>query len=72
MKTIYSLIIPLLLFSSCSNKANEETASDTSKSTEITLSAEQIKNIGITTDTLTYKTLSGQLQLSGKIDVPPQ
>lgn len=72
MKTIYSLIIALLLFSSCSNKANEETANDTSESTEITLSAEQIKNIGITTDTITYKTLSGQLQLSGKIDVPPQ
>lgn len=72
MKTIYSLIIALLLFSSCSNKENEETANDTSESTEITLSAEQIKNIGITTDTITYKTLSGQLQLSGKIDVPPQ
>ncbi len=72
MKTIYSLIIAVLLFNSCSNKANEETASDTSESTEITLSAEQIKNIGITTDTITYKTLSEQLQLSGKIDVPPQ
>jgi cobalt-zinc-cadmium efflux system membrane fusion protein len=72
MKTIYSLIIALLLFSSCSNKTNEESASDTNESTEIILTSEQIKNIGITTDTITYKTLSGQLQLSGKIDVPPQ
>lgn len=67
-----SIIIALLLLSSCSNKSENESAGDNPLETEITLNAEQIKNIGITTDTITHKTLSSQLQLSGKIDVPPQ
>jgi membrane fusion protein, heavy metal efflux system len=72
MKNISLIIITLALLNSCSNKSVNESAEEISLETEITLNAEQIKNIGITSDTITHKTLSSLLQLSGKIDVPPQ
>lgn len=72
MKNIYYTLILLLIFSACSKKIENDNTEENILETKITLNAEQIKNIGISTDTISYKTISAQLQLNGKIDVPPQ
>lgn len=72
MKTIYSIFISVFFISSCAHKIENETTSNHQNETIITLTDEQINNIGITTDTISYKTLSSTIQLMGKIDVPPQ
>lgn len=72
MKTIYSIFISVFFISSCAHKIENETTSNHQNEAIITLTNEQINNIGITTDTISYKTLSSTIQLMGKIDVPPQ
>jgi cobalt-zinc-cadmium efflux system membrane fusion protein len=72
MKTIYSIFISIFFISSCAHKIENETTSNHQNETIITLTNEQINNIGITTDTISYKTLSSTFLLMGKIDVPPQ
>jgi cobalt-zinc-cadmium efflux system membrane fusion protein len=72
MKTIYSIFISVFFISSCAHKIENDTISNHQNEAIITLTDEQINNIGITTDTISYKTLSSTIQLMGKIDVPPQ
>lgn len=72
MKSIYNILILLIILSACGNKNENQNNNEITNEIEILLSDEQIKNIGIETDSIRYQTLSSQLQLSGKIDVPPQ
>lgn len=63
----------LVLFASCqsSNKVNPEDSVQVESQT-ITLNDIQVKNAGIAIGKLEKKTLSRLLNVSGKIDVPPQ
>lgn len=72
MKSIYNILILLIILSACGNKNENQNNNEITNENEIVLGDEQIKNIGIETDSIRYQTLSSQLQLSGKIDVPPQ
>lgn len=72
MKNIYYTLTLLFIFSACSKKIENENTEEITFEDKITLNTEQIKNIGISTDTISYKTISAQLLLTGKIDVPPQ
>lgn len=69
---IYSLLI--LLFSSCSKKAENEkvTTENSTDSNVASLNDKQIKNAGIKTALPEQKQISSVLKLNGKIDVPPQ
>ena len=63
----------LVLFASCqsTNKENPEDSVQVESQT-ITLNDIQVKNAGIAIGKLEKKTLSRLLNVSGKIDVPPQ
>jgi membrane fusion protein, heavy metal efflux system len=68
---IYLLCITL--FVACSSKKpNEPEQKGEAESDEITLSAQQQKNAGISTGTFQEKVISTTLHVNGKIDVPPQ
>ncbi len=73
MKTIY--IFPLiLLFIGCGTKEVkvESKKTEVVEAMNVTLTAAQMKTIGITTNKMEEKEISSLLNLNGKIDVPPQ
>lgn len=73
MKKIFYSIIFLSVLVSCGEESaepnNDQPANDLNS---IVLTATQLKNAGIVTDTLSGKPISSLLKLNGKIDVPPQ
>ncbi|MGB3079906.1 MAG: efflux RND transporter periplasmic adaptor subunit [Saprospiraceae bacterium] len=58
----------------CNSKKTEPVVESASveSSTEMTLTPEQQKAIGLTLDTITYRNLSTSLQANGKLELPPQ
>lgn len=74
MKYIMYLVAAMLLLSSCSNeKPKAETNTPAQEAEDkVILTADQRKNAGIETGTITKRTMAGILRLNGKIDVPPQ
>lgn len=75
VKLYSTVILAVILFNACSNSSaeqqSEEKAANTNE-TLVQLTAEQAKNIGLQTGTVSVKNISGSLKLSGQIDVPPQ
>lgn len=67
------LIAPIMLMTACGNKA-----ADPSQTTEkvvmneINLTQAQLSKVGLVTDSLSVQSVSSQVKVSGKIDVPPQ
>lgn len=73
MKNIISIAsISVLLFACGNETKTEQTQTEQTPSTIVTLTSEQYKNAGIETEKLSTKNISSLLKVNGKIDVPPQ
>ena len=74
MKSYISLMMAILLASSCGSKKQETAANEpeTALATLVSLDTEQLKNAGITLGKPEMKPVSATLKLNGSIDVPPQ
>lgn len=75
IKNIQYIIIlsPLLLLTACGNNAAEPAQStEKVEVNEINLTQAQLSKLGLVTDSLTTQSVSSQVKVSGKIDVPPQ
>lgn len=73
MKNILYTIILFVLLASCGERSSEPNIDQPiNDANSIVLTAIQLKNAGIVTDTLSGKPISSLLKLNGKIDVPPQ
>ncbi len=74
MKSYISLIMAILLASSCGSEKQETAANEpeTALETLVSLDSEQLKNAGITLGKPEMKPVSATLKLNGSIDVPPQ
>ncbi|MFZ1676221.1 MAG: efflux RND transporter periplasmic adaptor subunit [Saprospiraceae bacterium] len=67
-------LIPLIFLLACDLKKPEPIVESASlgSSTEMELTPEQQKAIGLSLDTITYRNLSTSLQANGKLELPPQ
>lgn len=72
MKSIFIIILSIVLFSSCGNKTEEQTTTQETIETTVVLSDAQYKSANIQIGKLEKREISTTLQLNGKIDVPPQ
>ncbi len=73
MKQIVSLLMLLLILSSCGSEKKEEPKDTVQVSgNTATLTDAQLKNAGLETGKLNQQTISSVLKVNGKIDVPPQ
>ena len=83
MKNIFLIILALFFaISSCKNKATETNAEPTAKdttaakeeptATEVELTDEQIKAIGLQTGSIEQRNLKSTLKVNGKLTLPPQ
>lgn len=77
MKPYHILIFSLLILASCKsepkNEASSDVTADSIKSEEsVNFNTNELKTAGVELGTPTLENMSGQLTLSGKIDVPPQ
>lgn len=70
IKTLFHIFF-LLTIISCGTKSEPKTNSESNEN-EITLTDEQLASIGITYAQIENKIVSEHINLSGKIDVPPQ
>jgi len=61
-------------FSACNNSGKEETKEEhhEGESAEVQMTAEQIKAIGLETDSVSYRNLKSTLKVNGKLELPPQ
>ncbi len=73
MKSNIIVVLSILMLAACSGNKND-TGSKAEKALpdRVTLTEAQLKSAGITTGEAESRTLSVQLKLNGKIDVPPQ
>lgn len=75
-KIVTAIIIVANIFSSCGNKAtveqNVHADSTHTEVSEIKLTDEQIKAIGIELGTVSYRNLKSALKVNGKLELPPQ
>ncbi len=71
MKT-HHIFISILLMSACGSNTVQQTQEPLSETQTVTLTDSQAKNAGITIGHIQKKMISRILQVSGKIDVPPQ
>ena len=75
-KIQFSLIVPVLLFFlfGCNNTVKEKPKDQhkEGESVEVKISAEQIKAIGLETDSISYRNLKSTLKVNGKLELPPQ
>ena len=70
---MYRYILFLLpLLAACKNQPETETVPATTASNEIVLTAAQLSNAGLSTDTLQQRHLTATLRVNGRIEVPPQ
>lgn len=72
---ILSFFIAVFLFSSCNTATKEEAAKEEhheGESAEVQMTAEQIKAIGLETDSISYRNLKSTLKVNGKLELPPQ
>lgn len=73
MKNIFYTIFLCVLLGSCGERSTESNIDQPANDANaVVLTAIQLKNAGIVTDTLSGKLISSILKLNGKIDVPPQ
>jgi len=73
MKTIFLILIGVLIISSCGDKTiQEEESTEKNIDYTVTLTSAQIKNATIQIGNLEKREISTTLTLNGKIDVPPQ
>lgn len=62
-----------MFVTACGNKAaNPSQATEKVEMNEISLTQAQLSKIGLLTDTLSVQSVSSQVKVTGKIDVPPQ
>lgn len=75
-KIQFTIIISFLLFFlfGCSNSVKEKPKDQDKegKNVEVKISAEQIKAIGLETDSVSYRNLKSTLKVNGKLELPPQ
>jgi cobalt-zinc-cadmium efflux system membrane fusion protein len=71
MNILYSIILVLLL-ASCGSSSEEKNMEPALQSQTVTLTPAQAKNADLSFGKLEKKPISRTLQVSGKIDVPPQ
>ena len=75
-KIIVAIAIAANIFSSCGDKSGDEHSehSDTThaEESEIKLTDEQIKAIGLELGTISYRNLKTALKVNGKLELPPQ
>lgn len=71
---IYIAAATTFLFAACSSKNNDNTDTDelAAPDNEVSLTAEQAKNIDLKVAEISFGEISETLKLQGKIDVPPQ
>jgi cobalt-zinc-cadmium efflux system membrane fusion protein len=67
MNNLLILVLCILTFSSCSNTPEEGSQKQNTETSSITLSDEQIKNTGITVDTLHHKQLAREVVVQGRV-----
>jgi len=72
MKYIFIIILGVTLLSSCGSKTEESNSTQETIETNVTLSDAQYKSANIQIGKLERKEIHSNLQLNGKIDVPPQ
>lgn len=79
MKNIITVCVIYLMLFACGNKQKKDTSIDTlseninfTNENIVTLTEEQLKNVGIETGKASIQNISSVLKLNGKIDVPPQ
>lgn len=73
MKNIFYTTILCVFLGSCGERSTESNIDQPANDANaVVLTALQLKNAGIVTDTLSGKLISSVLKLNGKIDVPPQ
>ena len=73
MKTIFLILIGVLLITSCGDKTiQEEESTKNNIDYTVTLTSAQFKNANIQIGKLEKRDISTTLTLNGKIDVPPQ
>lgn len=73
MKSTYITLILGLVLSACNSKPEETDESKTGFSENIVvLNAEQVKNVGISSEKGKMQNISARLKANGKIEVPPQ
>ncbi|MBI1342557.1 MAG: efflux RND transporter periplasmic adaptor subunit [Terrimonas sp.] len=65
-------IIFIFLLSSCSPHQQETKEAIRDHSGIVTLTAEQVANAGIVTDSVSYRSMNTELHVNGVVDVPPQ
>ncbi|MBS1771240.1 MAG: efflux RND transporter periplasmic adaptor subunit [Bacteroidetes bacterium] len=69
----YTLLIALLAFASCGgNPVPDTKKTETESSTNVSLTAEQLKNAGTETGYAKQQDIKSIIKVTGKIDVPPQ
>jgi cobalt-zinc-cadmium efflux system membrane fusion protein len=64
----------VFFFSSCNTAAKEEAKEEhhEEEGAEVEMTAEQIKAIGLETDTVSFRNLKSTLKVNGKLELPPQ
>lgn len=72
MKYIFIILLGAALLSSCGSKTEETSSTQETIETNVTLSDAQYKSANIQIGKLERKEIHSNLQLNGKIDVPPQ
>jgi cobalt-zinc-cadmium efflux system membrane fusion protein len=75
-KIQFTIIISFLLFFlfGCNNTVKEKPKDQykEGENVEVKISAEQIKAIGLETDSVSYRNLKSTLKVNGKLELPPQ
>lgn len=69
------VFVSLFLLSSCNGPSKEDAAKEEhheGENAEVKISAEQIKAIGLETDSISYRNLKSTLKVNGKLELPPQ
>ncbi len=65
----------VFFFSACNSPTKEEAAKEEhheEEGAEVQMTAEQIKAIGLETDSISYRNLKSTLKVNGKLELPPQ
>jgi cobalt-zinc-cadmium efflux system membrane fusion protein len=71
-KYLYITLISAALASACSSDKPQEEIPQTAEENEVTLTAQQAKNISLEVAEVDFGNINETLKLQGKIDVPPQ
>ena len=74
IKIAILFFISAFFFSACNTATKEEAKEEhhEGESAEVQMTAEQIKAIGLETDSISYRNLKSTLKVNGKLELPPQ